>query len=186
MYTFFIPAVYAIGHIGGPCQGIPNCGIGVNPLPRFAMIAAATLLEVASGLAVLFVVIGGALLVMNFGNESQSAKGRKCIIYALIGWAIALSSQAIISFAVARAGQIATDVPHLSLMRVAVGSMLFVFNVVFALLMLFYGYKLVIARGQQSELDSVKKGIMWTVIGAMVINLSFALVRATTLLGFYV
>jgi hypothetical protein len=64
--------------------------------------------------------------------------------------------------------------------------MLFVFNVVFALLMLFYGYKLVIARGQQSELDSVKKGIMWTVIGAMVINLSFALVRATTLLGFYV
>jgi hypothetical protein len=69
-------------------------------------------------------------------------------------------------------------------MRIAVASMLTVFNVVFALMMLFYAFKLVFARGQQSELDSVKTALTWTVIGALVINLSFALVRATSQLGF--
>lgn len=181
MGTFLIPAAYAIG---GPCEFIDNCGTGANPLPRFAMIAATALLEIASGLAVLFVVIGGVLLVMNFGNQSQTAKGKKAIFFALIGWAIALSSQAIISFAVARAGTIDPNVPHLSIMRIAVGSMLTVFNVVFALMMLFYAFKLVFARGQQSEIDSVKTALTWTVIGALVINLSFALVRATSQLGF--
>ncbi|MAE68695.1 MAG: hypothetical protein QF793_02555 [Candidatus Peribacteraceae bacterium] len=177
----FIPLAHALG---GPCDGIANCGIGVNPLPRFVTIAAAALVEIASGLSVLFVVIGGALMIMNFGNESQADKGKKAIMFALIGWAIALSSQAIISFAVVRAGTIDPSAPHLSVMRVAVGSMLFVFNVVFALMMLFYGFKLVFARGQQSELDSVKKAAMWTVVGALAVNLSYALVRATAQLGF--
>lgn len=180
MYVL-IPVAYAIG---GPCDVIANCGTGSNPLPQFTVIAAAALLEIASGLSVLFVVIGGALLVMNFGNESQSDKGRKAIFFALIGWAIALSSQAIISFAVARAGTIDFNVPHLSIMRVAVNSMLYIFNVVFALMMLFYGFKMVFARGQQSELDSVKKAFTWTVVGAIAINVSFALVRATSQLGF--
>jgi hypothetical protein len=62
--------------------------------------------------------------------------------------------------------------------------MLVVFNSVFAMMMLFYGYKLVLARGQQSELDTVKKSLTWTVAGAFAINLSYALVRATTSLGF--
>jgi len=61
---------------------------------------------------------------------------------------------------------------------------LFIFNGVFALMMLFYGFKLVIARGQQSELDSVKKGLVWTIGGALTINLAYALVQATVNLGF--
>jgi len=181
MWNFLIPTAYAIGD---PCFYVSNCGIGANPLPQFTVIAAAALLEIASGLSVLFVVIGGALLVTNFGNETQSDKGRKAIIFALIGWAIALSSQAIISFAVARAGTIDYQVPHLSIMRVAVGSMLYVFNVVFALMMLFYGFKMVFSRGQQSELDTIKKAFTWTITGAIAINLSYALVRATAQLGF--
>ncbi|MBT4120191.1 MAG: hypothetical protein HOG89_02825 [Candidatus Peribacter sp.] len=184
LYSFiiaYVPAAYAIGR---PCDYINNCGVGFNPLPRFATVAAAALLEIVSGLAVLFVVIGGALLVLNFGNESQSEKGKKAIVFSLIGWAIALSSQAIISFSVARAGTIDYLVPHLSIMRVMVGSMLFVFNVVFALMMLFYGYKLVFARGQQSELDAVKKALTMTIAGAIAINISYALVRATAQLGF--
>ena len=178
-----IPAVDAAA-LGNPCTGIVNCGTGANPLPAFVATAALALLEIASGLAVLFVVIGGALLVMNFGNESQSGKGKKAIMYSLVGWAIALSSQTIISFAVGRANLINGTVPHLSLMRLTVGSMLLVFNVVFALMMLFYGYKLVISRGQQSELDSVKTALTWSIVGAIAINLSYALVRAVAGLGF--
>ena len=174
-----VPAALA----DGPCAGV-DCGAGGNPLPAFVVVAAAVLLEVASGLSVLFVVVGGAHLVLNFGNESIAEKGRKGIIYALIGFAIALASQAIISFAVARAGMVSEDVPHLSLMRIALQSMLIVFNVSFAMMMLFFGFKLVISRGQQGDMDSAKKGLTWTVAGALAINLSYALVRAVAFLGF--
>ncbi len=168
---------------GGPCVGV-GCGIGGNPLPLVITVVASVLLEIASGLSVLFVVIGGAQLLLNFGNDSMAEKGRKNVIYSLIGFAIALSSQAIISFAVVRAGLVDADAPHLSIMRITLKSMLFVMNVVFALVMLFFGFKLVIARGQQSEMDTTKKGIGYAVAGAILINLSYALVRATSLLGF--
>lgn len=184
LFSFIISSIPSATALGDPCAGIAGCGTAINPLPQFVLVAAATLVEFASGLAVLFVVIGGAQLLMNFGNESQSDKGKKSIIFALIGWSIALSSQAIISFAVARANLIDASAPHLSIMRVTVGSMLYIFNAVFALMMLFYGFKLVIARGQQSELDSVKKSVTWTIAGAMAINLSYALVRAMTQIGF--
>lgn len=167
----------------GPCAGV-DCGIGGNPLPAFITMGALLLLEIASGLAVVFVVIGGAIMVLNFGNESQGDKGRKGVIYSLIGYALALSSQAIVSFVVARATQVEANAPHLSIMRITVGSMLIVLNVVFALMIIFYGFKLVIGRGDQSVLDSVKKSIALTIGGAVLINLSFALVRATSNLGF--
>ncbi len=167
----------------GPCFGIA-CGAGGNPLPGFITVAAAVLLEAASGLAVVFVVIGGAFMVLNFGDESQGTKGRKGIIYALIGFAIALASQAIVSFVVTRVSYVDPSAPHLSLMRITVQSMLVVFNVVFALMMLFFGFKLVLARGQQGEMDNTKKGLLWSIAGAMAVNLSYALVRATAGLGF--
>ncbi|MCB9808298.1 hypothetical protein H6770_03510 [Candidatus Peribacteria bacterium] len=167
----------------GPCVGI-TCGAGGNPLPLFISVAAAVVLEIASGLAVVSVVVGGAMLVLNFGNESRAERGRKGIFYGLVAFAVALSSQAIISFAVSKANLVEADAPHISIMNVTVSAMLAVFNVVFALMMLFFGFKLVLARGQQGELDTTKKGLAWAVTGAIGVNLSYALIRATSLLGF--
>lgn len=167
----------------GPCVGL-NCGIGANPLPHFIEVAAAVLVEIVSGLSVLFVVLGGAMLVMNMGNESMADKGKKSIMLSLVGYAIALSSQTIIAFTVGRATLVNRDVPHLSIMRVLVNSMLYTFNAVFALMMIYFGYKLVLGRGDQGELDSVKKGLGWSVMGALGVNLGYALVRATSGLGF--
>ena len=137
------------------------------------------LVEVVAGLAILFVVIGGAFMVMNFGNETQIEKGKKSVYFALGGFSLAILSQAIISFVVARTKDIGEVDPHLEIMRVIISSMLGIFNGVFALMMLYYGFKLVLARGQSSELDAVKKGVFWTVSGAIVVNLSYALIQAT-------
>lgn len=167
----------------GPCAGV-DCGAGGNPLPAFITLIAAILLEVASGLAVLSAVIGGAFMLMNFGNETAAEKGKKGVFFAMIAYAIALMSQAIISFAVAKAGAIDKSSPIIGAMRVTVGSVLYIMNVMFALMMLFFGFKLIVARGQQSEMDAAKKGIVWSIVGAVVINLSYALIRATVLLGF--
>jgi hypothetical protein len=114
----------------------------------------------------------------------MSGKGKKAILFALIGYAIALSSQAIVSFVADRVGIIDATNPHLGLMQVTVASILFIMNAVFAIMMIFYGYKMIFSRGQQSELDSVKKALTWTAAGALAINLSYALVKSTEALGF--
>lgn len=167
----------------GPCAGV-DCGAGGNPLPAFVALGAAVLLEVASGLAVASVVVSGAFMLLNLGDESRFSRGKKGVIYGCVAFALTLSSQAIISFAVARAVQVDGSQPVLSIMAIGVRSMLIVMNVSFALMMLFYGFKLLLARGQQSELDATKKGIGWTIAGAAAVNLSYALIRATALLGF--
>ena len=180
IFEFFIPLVLA----QDPCVGIDGCGAGQNPLPAFVTVAAAIVLEIAAGLAVLSVVVGGSFLLLNFGNESRAERGKKGILYGLMAFAVALSSQAIVSFAVAKAGTIDPNAPHISMMRVTVNAMLTVFNVAFALMMLFFGFKLLFARGQQSEMDTTKKGLAWSIAGALAVNLAYALVRATALLGF--
>lgn len=183
LFSFITDVLIPGVHAEGPCWGV-SCGIGGNPLPAFITVIAAVLVEIVSGLSVLFVVIGGALLLLNMGNESQAEKGKKAVLYSLIGYAIALSSQTIISFVVARSGDVDPNAPHLGIMRTVLESTVMIFNVVFALVVVFFGYKLVIARGQQSDLDTTKKGLVWTVSGALLINLSYALVRALTGVGF--
>lgn len=174
----FIPTVAAqCPFVGIACDPTSNLSIFIYNI-------AFILVEIVSGLSVLFVVIGGAHMLMNFGDDSIITKGKKSIFYALGGFALALSSQAIVSFVVAHTMTISPTSPHLEIMRVMVSAMLFIFNGVFALMMLFYGFKLVLARGQQSELDTVKKGLTWTVFGALAVNLSYALVEATVNLGF--
>lgn len=177
---WLIPTVAA----APPC---PFVGIACDTTSNFSIFIvniAFILVEIVSGLSVLFVVIGGAHMLMNFGDESIISKGKKSVFYALGGFALALSSQAIVSFVVVHSMTISAIDPHIEIMKAIVSAMLFIFNGVFALMMLFYGFKLVLARGQQSELDSVKKGLTWTVFGALAINLSYALVEATVNLGF--
>jgi hypothetical protein len=177
----------ALGMVPRVAAACPFVGIDCDPTSNLSIFIENTayiLVEIVSGLSVLFVVIGGAFMLMNFGNESTLEKGKKSVFFALAGFALALSSQAIISFVVVQTAGVAPVSPHLEIMRVMIDAMLFIFNGVFALMMLFYGFKLVIARGQQSELDSVKKGLVWTIGGALTINLAYALVQATVNLGF--
>jgi len=185
MFTIFLSqALMFVPTVAAQC---PFVGIACDPssnLSIFIVNIGMVLVEIVSGLSVLFVVIGGAFMMTNFGNETNIEKGKKSVFYALGGYALALSSQAIISFVVAQSMTISPSSPHLEIMRVIISAMLYIFNGVFALMMLFYGFKLVLARGQQSELDSVKKGLTWTVFGALTINLAYALVEATVNLGF--
>ncbi len=118
-----------------PCAGV-DCGAGGNPLPAFIAVGAAVLLEVASGLAVASVVASGAFMLINLGDESRFSRGKKGVIYGCIAFALTLSSQAIISFVVARAVQVDGSQPVLSIMAIGVRSMLIVMNVCFALMML--------------------------------------------------
>jgi heme/copper-type cytochrome/quinol oxidase subunit 2 len=54
------------------------------------------MLQVAFGIALIFVIVGGYMYITAAGNEEQAGKGRKTITYALIGIVIIVMSYTIV------------------------------------------------------------------------------------------
>ena len=169
------------------CFGIAGCSAAGNQMIPFIITIATLLVEIAAGLSVVFVVVGGMMMLLSFGNESIATRGRTSVIFSLVGFAIVLISQAIVSFVVARvnlglAG--APPRPDIALMEVFVRSALNIFNVSFALMCIYSGFRMVFSRGESGELDQTKKVLYYGVSGAILVNLAYALVNATVSLGF--
>lgn len=55
------------------------------------------LLQVAMGIAVLFIIIGGYQYITSAGNEERATKGRKTLVNALIGLVLIIFSYTIVS-----------------------------------------------------------------------------------------
>lgn len=66
-------------------------------LNKIQLISHALLLLLEST-AVLFIIIGGFQLIFSFGNKEQIQRGKRTILYAIIGLLIALLSQSIVVF----------------------------------------------------------------------------------------
>lgn len=165
-----------------PCPVImPGCG-GVTNVIATSFIPNVVLfiLRVVGALAVVMVVWYGLTLVMNRGDEQNVTKGKWGIIYALLGLVLAIMAQVIVSFVttelyVTGAGDVVVDA-----LAQAVRIMLNVTNALFALMLVYYGGRMVISQGKTDDYSRARTGILWTVIGAMFVNIAHALVRAVT------
>ena len=141
------------------------------------------------GAAVLFGVIGGAQVLLSFGDESKITKGRNSLIFSLAGFALVLASQAIVSFTVASAGNAALEVaggvnPLLSLMTGIVGALLTALNSLFVLVMVVAGVRMVIGHGKQEEFGKARQTLIYAIVGAFIVNVSHALVSGVLATGF--
>ena len=84
----------------GACPtGLPHVAANGSQLPTILQIV----FGVAAALAVLMVVIGGLRLVTSEGDPQAAAKGRMTILYAVVGLAISVSAELIVSFVLRRA-----------------------------------------------------------------------------------
>jgi len=140
------------------------------------------------GAAVVFAVIGGAQVLLSFGDESKITKGRNSLIFSLAGFALLLASQAIVSFTVASAGAAMLDVgggvnPLLSLMTGVVQALLIALNSLFVLVMVVAGVRLVIGR-KQEEFGKARQMLIYAIVGAFFVNVSHAFVRGILATGF--
>ena len=166
------------------CFGIDGCRADANQVIPAIEVAATILVEAIAGLAVMFVLVGGAQMLVALGNESVSSRGRMGVIYALIGFALALASQAIISFVVDRTSVVEGREfdPHIAFMELVVESALWIFNVTFALVAVYSGFRLLFFAPDSGAVEQLKKMLLFAIAGAIVVNLSYALVNATLLL----
>ena len=163
------------------CGNLPGCGAGtasefassvfqllINALPQYIYVV-----------ATLFVMIGGARMVLSAGREDWVTKGKDTITWALVAVAVTIFSVQIVSmvesvalnrvpggdFALSAANTVASlifDLLYLALLCVAIYS----------------GMLMVLSAGQDDSFSKGKNGLLWAAIGAIVINLAQVIVNA--------
>ncbi|MBU0767014.1 hypothetical protein KKF55_04520 [Patescibacteria group bacterium] len=182
---FAVSLVPSIAFAAGPTDVALACryvGIGctnTNALAMAVPLIGNTLVAVAAGLSVLFVVVGGALMLISAGDEGQVQKGKMSIVYALVGLGIALVSQSFTKFiAMQFGGLMGTSDPVFVFMGLAVGAMVTIFNAVFVLMMVGAGFRMAFARGSSDEFTKARGMLIWAVAGAIVVNVAYSLVSA--------
>jgi hypothetical protein len=69
----------------------PTLGDGIAHFLEAAM-------GLIGGLAVIFLIFGGGLMVMSAGNPARFERGRETVLYAVIGIIVAIGAYAIVAF----------------------------------------------------------------------------------------
>lgn len=184
-----IPVALASSNV--PCTYLDGAGLDchstANELFNLIPPLGQLLINTAAGLAILFVIIGGAQMIVAFGNESSVERGKTGVILALVGFGVALAAQAIVSYVGQHAEVVANagyQNAQLNVMSQGVQLMLNLFNITFALVVIFAGFRMLLTRGDEGEMENSKKMLFWAAAGAIIVNISYALVQATLRLGF--
>jgi hypothetical protein len=150
-----------------------------NVLMALVPLIAALFAAIAGGASVLFVVVGGGLMLISAGDESQVTRGKMSIIYALIGLAITLLAQSIVAFFTAQFGSLHMSAnPVVQFTALGVGAIVFLFNSVFALMAIAAGFRAAFARGNADEFNKARAMITWAIVGAVIVNIARSLVAA--------
>ena len=64
----------------------------------------ALLFQLIGLLSVIFIMVGGLMMVLSSGNPARFKEGREAVIYACVGIAIAISGFAVVSFITGKLG----------------------------------------------------------------------------------
>ena len=170
------------------CQLVDGC-TPTNTAALFLPPVASLLIGVVAALSIMFVVWGGLLMITSFGDDSKINNGKNSIIYALVGFAVALAAQTMVAIIVSHAsvgvggGASPYDNPIINTISIAIGIMLSVFNVVFFLIIIATGFRLVLAHGKTEETDTSKKMLIFAIVGAIIINLAKSIVGIVLNMG---
>ncbi|HVW66842.1 MAG TPA: hypothetical protein VHA78_03875 [Candidatus Peribacteraceae bacterium] len=173
-YAALLPSV------NGTCIGLIGCNAGSANIPAtFALKVVAMLLQIAAGLAVLFIVFAGFQMVSNLGDEGKISQFKHGVANAMIGLCVAIFSEAFVSI-VGNPNIAVAGVLPIALIGAAVSVLKLVLNSVFVIIVIIAGLRMVYAQGKSDEYNKGKTMLFWAAIGAVVVNLAAALASAVT------
>ncbi len=184
VFGLLFPALAQAQTQPAACGLVGGCSAW-DPIPVVVPPVLNLLIYVATALTILFVVWGGAQMLISFGDDSKVGNGKQSIILALIGFGIMLASQTIVGFVVQRTYGIrdAGGNPILATIDGALNAMLSLFTIVFIGIVIAAGFRLVISKGSNEESEAARKTMIWACIGAVMIHIAKALVSAVLNLG---
>ena len=164
------------------CTGLPGCGS--DPSNVFVESVIPTVLDLlykaAAAGAILSIIWGGFLMLFSGGEDGKIGQGRKSIYYGLGGLGLAMSANALVGFFVTEdwgvqgGGDIVFEGVLPTIVRIALS----LFNVAAVLIIIIAGFRMALAQGKTDEFKHGGKAVMWAAIGAIIVNVSRALVEA--------
>ncbi len=162
------------------CSGLAGCGKGAENVIVTSAIPTAVLLllQVAGGAAVIFMVLTGFRIMVQ--GEEYASNAKKLIPYIIGGLGLAMTSATIVGFvSTENFGQTNSSSFLIGgFLPAIVRIMLTVFNVVFGIIIIVSGMRMVLAAGKTEEFKKAAGGIKFAVIGAVLVNLSRAIIEA--------
>ena len=156
------------------CTGLPGCGVAAGNSFANALIPsiATILLNSAAALSVIFVMVGGARLVLSTGKEEEVPKAQKTIIWALAGLVVAIASHRIVAMVTSEVYVTGGASPLLDLFATAANIISGLLNVTFGLMILMGGLRMIMARGKDDEVSKGRRAILYAVTGVIIINVA--------------
>lgn len=166
--------------VNGACTGLFGCGAGGANIPfQFVFNLAGLLLQIAAGLAVLFIVFAGFQMVTNMGDEGKVSQFKNGVLNAMIGLTVALLSEFFVSV-ISNPNVSFAGVLPVALIGAAISILKTVLNAFFLIIIVIAGLRMVYAQGKADEYNKGKTMLFWATIGAVVVNLASALAAAVS------
>lgn len=172
------------------CGGLPGCsGTAGSPTPFSERISNVLVLllnilpQYVEGFGILFIMVGGAYILLSAGNAEFVTKGKNTITWAVIAIFIAQFARQLVGFvrdeAQSRVG--GADLVD-SIVRTLAGSIFNLFQVALIGVAIFSGMRMVLSFGKEEEFKKGQDGLFYAALGAIIINLSFQIYIAVSTL----
>lgn len=164
------------------CGNLPGCGQSATGIfSKILSVALGLLPTYLIVIGALFVMIGGAKMLLSAGNEERVTSGRNTIIWALVGisvanvaeTAIAILMAEVTSYGSAPGGDIVMKI--VNLLRSTIFDLMDIALLGVALLS---GMRMVLSRGKEDEFTKGRSGVVYATVGAIVINIAERIVTA--------
>lgn len=144
----------------------------------------------AGAVAAIFVVVSGYQYVLSAGNPEKVEKAKQGLTWSIVGLILVISSYAIVLFlqGILQARYKVSDAPGiLSILSgaprdaqsiiPAIADVLLLFGgAVGVLFLILNGYRYATSQGNQDQIDAARRGLLYSVIGLVVLFLSYTIV----------
>jgi FtsH-binding integral membrane protein len=129
-------------------------------------------------LGALFVMIGGAMMMLSGFQDEWVSKGKQTITWALIGVFIGKFASVLVGFVSQEANSVGGGELVVAVVNTAIGSVFDLFRVGLIAVTIFCGMRMVVARGKSDEMEKGRTGLIWAAVGAIIINIAQVITNA--------
>ncbi len=164
------------------CGGLPGCSAEFGEYLSSALsLLAARLPYYVYYIGIFFIMVGGAYMLLSAGNSERVEKGKKTIMWAVIGIFLASSTLDLVQFVLWEFGSDAlvptlqtwdTDDVVMSTVDILASSIFDLLNIALLGVAIYCGMWMVLAQGKQESFQKAYTGLFWAAVGAIIINVS--------------
>jgi len=154
------------------CGGLPGCGGGWADHITPALNILATKLPIyAEILGTLFIMVGGAYILLSTGNAERVTKGKNTIIWSVAGIFLVQLAGLIVNAILAEATNRAPGADIIeSAGNTLIGTVQDLFYVALLGVAIYNGMRMAITFGKTEEFTKAKEGLFWAAVGAIIVN----------------